>query len=50
VHVAAYIEGLQKIIATPSVKLQLAATRMLFDYLVVTQVMRQNPARLGPGT
>jgi site-specific recombinase XerD len=44
VHVAAYIEGLGKIIAAPSVKLQLAAIRMLFDYLVVGQVVPQNPA------
>src|ERR1035437_6287309 len=31
VHVAAYIEELQQRIAAPSVKLQLAALRMLFD-------------------
>ena len=30
-HVAAYIEDLQQRIAAPSVKLQLAAIRMLFD-------------------
>jgi integrase/recombinase XerD len=44
VHVAAYIEGLRPKIAAPSVKLQLAAIRMLFDWLVVSQVMPQNPA------
>lgn len=44
VHVAAYIEGLQKKIAAPSVKLQLAAIRMLFDWLVVSQVVPINPA------
>jgi site-specific recombinase XerD len=44
VHVAAYIEGLQRQIAAPSVKLQLAAIRMLFDWLVVGQVVPQNPA------
>ena len=44
VHVAAYIEGLQKKIAAPSVKLQLAAIRMLFDWLVVGQVVPVNPA------
>lgn len=44
VHVAAYIEGLQKKIAAPSVKLQLAAIRMLFDWLVVSQVVPVNPA------
>jgi site-specific recombinase XerD len=41
-HVAAYIEGLQ--IAAPSVKQRLAALRMLFDWLVVGQVMPTNPA------
>ena len=44
VHVAAYIEGLQKKIAAPSVKLKLAAIRMLFDWLVVGQVVPSNPA------
>ena len=42
VHVAAYIEGLQ--IAAPSVKQRLAALRMLFDWLVIGQVMPVNPA------
>lgn len=42
VHVAAYIEGLQ--IAAPSVKQHLAALRMLFDWLVIGQVMPTNPA------
>lgn len=41
-HVAAYIEGLR--IAPPSIKLHLAALRMLFDWLVVGQVMPTNPA------
>jgi site-specific recombinase XerD len=44
VHVAAYIEGLQRKVAAPSVKLQLAAIRMMFDYLVVSQVVPVNPA------
>ena len=44
IHVAAYIEGLRLIIATPSVKLQLAAIRMLFDWLVVGQIIPTNPA------
>jgi len=44
VHVAAYIEGLQEKIAAPSVKLQLAALRMLFNWLVVSQVIPTNPA------
>ena len=44
VHVAAYIEGLQKRLAAPSVKQHLAAVRMLFDWLVVGQVVAVNPA------
>lgn len=42
--VAAYIEELQHEIATPSVKQHLAAIRMLFDYLVVGQIVPFNPA------
>lgn len=42
VHVAAYIEGLQ--LAAPSVKQRLAALRMLFDWLVIGQVIPMNPA------
>jgi site-specific recombinase XerD len=44
VHVAAYIEKLQKELSRPSVKQQLAAIRMLFDWLVVGQVVPFNPA------
>jgi site-specific recombinase XerD len=44
VHVAAYIEGLQARLAAPSVKLHLAAIRMLFDWLVVGHVLAVNPA------
>lgn len=44
VHVAAYIEELQQRIAAPSVKLRLAAIRMLFDWLVVGQIIPVNPA------
>src|ERR1017187_5970830 len=44
VHVAAYIERLGKDLARPSVKQSLAAIRMLFDYLVVGQVVPMNPA------
>src|ERR1039457_4471520 len=44
VHVAAYIEKLQRQLSRPSVKLQLAAIRMLFDWLVVGQVVPFNPA------
>jgi site-specific recombinase XerD len=49
VHVAAYIEQLQQRVAAPSVKLQLAAIRMLFDWLVVGQVMPSNPASVVRG-
>src|SRR5437764_6046565 len=38
VHVAAYIEDLQKIRSKPTVKQHLAAIRMLFDWLVIGQV------------
>lgn len=41
-HVAAYIESLA--IASPSVKQRLAALRMLFDWLVIGQVLPMNPA------
>ena len=44
VHVAAYVEELLQRIAAPTVKLQLAGIRMLFDWLVVGQVMPMNPA------
>ena len=43
-HVAAYIEVLAMRLAKPSVKQHLAAIRMLFDWLVVGQVMATNPA------
>jgi site-specific recombinase XerD len=42
--VAAYVEMLQGDGAAPSVKQELAAIRMLFDWLVVGQVMPTNPA------
>src|SRR5207249_3592459 len=44
VVVAAYIEGLQQTLAKPSVKQHLATIRMLFDWLVVGQVIPSNPA------
>jgi len=44
VHVAAYVETLQTRLAAPSVKLHLAAIRMLFNWLVVGQVLAVNPA------
>jgi site-specific recombinase XerD len=49
VHVAAYIEQLAKTHAAPSVKQHLAAVRMLFDWLVVGQVVRSNPASVVRG-
>lgn len=44
VLVAAYIEQLGRRASKPTVKQHLAALRMLFDWLVVGQVMRTNPA------
>jgi site-specific recombinase XerD len=43
-HVAAYVELLGRRLAKPSVKQHLAALRMLFDWLVVGQVIATNPA------
>jgi Luciferase-like monooxygenase/Phage integrase, N-terminal SAM-like domain len=42
--VATYIEQLQTQASAPSVKQQLAAVRMVFDWLVVGQVVPANPA------
>jgi site-specific recombinase XerD len=42
-HVAAYIEALGGAVAKPTVKQHLAAIRMLFDWLVVGQVLGMNP-------
>jgi site-specific recombinase XerD len=42
--VATYIEELQAAVQAPSVKQQLAAVRMLFDWLVIGQVVPTNPA------
>ena len=44
VHAAAYVELLGKEKSAPTVKQHLAAVRMLFDYLVVGQVVEMNPA------
>ena len=44
IHVAAYIEELQSCLSKPSVKLHLAAIRMLFDWLVTGQAVPLNPA------
>ena len=43
-HVASYIEGLTRTYSPATVKQNLAALRMLFDWLVVGQVIRTNPA------
>ena len=43
-HVAAYIRALGKDFEKPTVKQHLAAIRMLFDWLVVGQVLAINPA------
>jgi integrase/recombinase XerD len=44
VHVAAWVESLGQDLSPPSVKQWLAAVRMLFDWLVVGQVLAVNPA------
>ncbi|MEZ5659535.1 MAG: site-specific integrase [Burkholderiaceae bacterium] len=44
VHVAAYVEQVQASLAPPSIKQHLAAIRMLFDWLVVGQIIISNPA------
>ncbi len=49
VHVAAYVEQLGGTHSAPSVKQHLAAVRMLFDWLVVGQVMKGNPASVVRG-
>ncbi len=43
-HVAAYIEALQRDYEKPTVKQHLAAIRMCFDWLVIGQVIATNPA------
>jgi site-specific recombinase XerD len=43
-HVSLHIETLQATAAKPTVKQHLAAIRMLFDWLVVGQVLATNPA------
>lgn len=43
-HVAAYVEALGRSHAPATVKLRLAAIRMLFDWLVTGQVVSVNPA------
>ncbi len=43
-HVATYIEQLQRARSAPTVKLRLAALRHLFDWMVIGQIMPTNPA------
>jgi site-specific recombinase XerD len=49
IHVAAYIQELQLRLAIPSVKVQLAGIRMLFDWLVLGQILPVNPASVVRG-
>ena len=44
IHVAAFVEAQMKVQSKPTVKLRLAALRMLFDWMVVGQVIQTNPA------
>jgi site-specific recombinase XerD len=44
VHVAAWVKELQEKHGAPGVKQQLAAVRMLFDWLITGHVMPMNPA------
>jgi site-specific recombinase XerD len=44
VHVASYVESLLPGFAKPTIKQHLAAIRMLFDWLVVGQIIAINPA------
>jgi site-specific recombinase XerD len=44
VHVAAFVEAQLERHSRPTVKLRLAALRMIFDWMVVGQVMPVNPA------
>jgi site-specific recombinase XerC len=49
VHVAAYIEQLQRARSAPTAKLRLAASRHLFDWMVTGQIMPINPAAAARG-
>lgn len=48
-HVAAFLEELQQLVSKPTVKRHLAAVRMLFDWLVLGQVLPWNPASVVRG-
>jgi integrase/recombinase XerD len=43
-HISAYVEVLTRTYRAPTIKQHLAAIRMLFDWLIVGQVVGQNPA------
>ncbi len=43
-HIALFLKDLQGRLSVPTVKQQLAAIRMLFDWLVVGQVIESNPS------
>jgi site-specific recombinase XerD len=43
-HVAAYIKALEAKASKPTVKQHLAAIRMLFDWLIIGQILAVNPA------
>lgn len=43
-HVAAYIESLEAEYSKPTIKQHLACLRMMFDWLVVGQIVSSNPA------
>lgn len=43
-HVAAWVEMQTRVLSAPTVKLQLAAVRHLFDWLVTGQIVPVNPA------
>ncbi len=45
IHVASYIESLQGQYSKPTIKQHLACLRMMFDWLVVGQIVPSNPAR-----
>lgn len=45
IHVATYVEEMQLTLSKPTIKQHLAALKMLFDWLVVGQVVPANPAQ-----
>jgi len=45
IHVAGYVEEMQLTLSRPSIKQHLAALKMLFDWLVIGQVIPSNPAQ-----